>query len=109
MHNLIFGLLQQYSTVKDKQLMLHVLIMERDPEASGYIQVFDGGLGGKLMHQFDVNNGSFPMSMTTTTNEIGMVFKYNVPRRPSGDPTKRCKHMRGCVRFLFELTSNYGK
>ena len=86
--------------------------MERDPEASGTIEVLDGGLtAGRLMHKFDVNNGTFPMSLTTRTNEIGIVFKYNVPPRPRGnqDATNRCKHLRGCVRFLFELTTNYGE
>ena len=85
--------------------------MERDPEASGTIEIRDGGLSSgrsSLLHKFDINNGTFPMSLTTTTNEIGILFHYNVPPKPAGDPAKRCKHLRGCVRFLFELTTYHG-
>ena len=84
-------------------------MMERDPEASGTIEIRDGGESGTLIHKFDINNGTFPVSLTTQSNKMGIIFNNNVPHRPSGDPTKRCKHLRGCIRFLFELTTNYGK
>ena len=84
-------------------------MMERDPEASGMIEIRDGGESGTLIHKFDINNGTFPVSLTTQSNKMGIIFNNNVPHRPSGDPTKRCKHLRGCIRFLFELTTNYGK
>lgn len=100
-----------FQTAPGKQLTLHVLMMERDPEASGTMEIRDGGLAAgssSLLHKFDINNGTFPVSLTTITNEISIIFNYNVPPKPSGDPTKRCKHLRGCVRFLFELTTNHG-
>ena len=103
------SLLQSYTTAKDKQLTLHVLMMERDPEASGTIEIRDGGEDGSLIHKFDINNGTFPVSLTTQSNKMGIIFNNNVPYKPeNGDPTKRCKHLRGCIRFLFELTTNYG-
>lgn len=102
---------KSFDTAPEKTLTLHILMMERDPEASGTIEIRDGGLSpgrSRLLHKFDINNGTFPMSLTTTTNEIGILFHYNVPPKPSGDPTKRCKHLRGCVRFLMELTTYHG-
>ena len=107
---MVISVFQSYTTAKEKQLTLHVLMMQRDPEASGTIEIRDGGEDGVLMHKFDINNGTFPVSLTTRSNKMGIVFNNNVPYKPAnGDPTKRCKHLRGCIRFLFELTTNYGK
>lgn len=91
-------------------ITLHVLILERDPEASGRLILRDGGQDGPLLLDHEINNGSFPQSVTTKTNEIWVTLQYTVPVLSSGqDPLKRCKHLRGCIRFLMELTTEYGK
>lgn len=91
-------------------ITFHTLILERDPEASGRIILRDGAETGPIIMQHEINNGSFPQSVTTKTNELWVTFQYQIPGEPAGeDKTKRCKHLRACIRFLMELTTNYGK
>ncbi|KAH3754675.1 hypothetical protein DPMN_189356 [Dreissena polymorpha] len=96
-------------TAPQKMITLHTLIMERDPQASGMITVRDGGdlPSHPIILQFMVNNGSFPQSVTTKTDTIHIKFDFDIPR-PDGEPVKRCKSHRPCIRFLMELTTNYG-
>ena len=91
-------------------ITFHVIILERDPEATGRLILNDGAETGKEILNMEIHNGSFPQSVTTNTNELWFKLQYSVPYlSPGSEPTKRCKHMRACVRFLIELTTNYGK
>ena len=91
-------------------ITLHVLIFERDPDASGTFTVRDGGRYGNVILNVPINNGTFPQSVTTRSNIIFMRFDYSVPAQPpSGvDKRKRCRHMQSCIRWLLELTTNKG-
>ncbi|XP_052783699.1 protein bark beetle-like isoform X2 [Mya arenaria] len=99
-----------FRTADKKVITLHTLIMERDPEASGLISIHEGSRFGEKIYHFQINNGTFPQSITTKTDQIYIHFNYIVPDKPPSeiDPTKRCKHQRSCIRFLFELTTDYG-
>ena len=91
-------------------ITLHSLINERDPEANGTIIIRDGGQSSKIIKEFPIDNGTFHQSVTTKTNKMFIQVRYKLPPTPpSGvDPTKRCKHLRACIRFMLELTTNYG-
>jgi hypothetical protein len=91
-------------------ITLHTIINERDPEASGRIIIRDGGQDSKIIQDFPIDNGTFPQSITTKTNIMFIQMEYSLPPTPpSGvDPTKRCKHLRACIRFMLELTTDFG-
>ncbi|KAL3873370.1 hypothetical protein ACJMK2_036499 [Sinanodonta woodiana] len=91
-----------------KMITLHVLIMEKDPVARGTFTVKDGDVNSKIILQFDIINGTFPQSITTSRNKIYIEIVYSLPPRPQGDLTKWCPTFRPCIRFLLELTTQEG-
>ncbi|XP_012945265.1 protein bark beetle [Aplysia californica] len=90
-----------FKTKKEMKISVHFLIIERDPDASGFFEFSDGGAFGK-MTRMDINNGTFPQSMTTETSILNVKFKYNRPR------DMVCKTFPPCIRFLLEFTSDTG-
>ena len=107
-----FGLnsfLQTINSSPGKMITLHVLIMEKDPVARGTFTVTDGDVNSKIILQFDIINGTFPQSITTSRNKIYIEIVYSLPPRPQGDLTKWCPTFRPCIRFLLELTTQEGK
>lgn len=87
-----------------------MLISERDPKAEGKIIVRDGWQDGPIILEYNIENGTFPQSVTTKTSVMWITLQYTVPSLPPAgvSPTKRCKHLRGCIRLLMELTTDYG-
>ena len=80
------------------KITAHVLIIERDPEASGKITLIDN---------FDktvwpIENGSFPQSYTSKGDQLDVEFNFQRPRNMI------CKIFPPCIRFLLEFTSDKG-
>ncbi|GFR58263.1 neurotrypsin [Elysia marginata] len=80
------------------RLTLHFLIMERDPEVTGSFTIKDGG---RPLQTVKIDNGTFPESITTTSNQLGIKLEFDYPRN------KICKTFPSCLRFLIEITSAY--
>ncbi|XP_076442507.1 protein bark beetle-like [Babylonia areolata] len=93
--------MRRFSTTLDRNVNLHFLIMESDPEASGKLIVYDGGGSQQKIGEYKVANGSFPQSVRTMTNVMTIHFEYRLP--PRG-----CKTFQPCIRFLLRLTTTYG-
>ncbi|GFR98736.1 neurotrypsin, partial [Elysia marginata] len=63
------GCERKFTTDKDMRLTLHFLIMERDPEVMGSFTIKDGG---RPLQTVKIDNGTFPESVTTTSNQLGI-------------------------------------
>lgn len=92
-------------------MTLHTLLMEKAPTPGlkGWIEVYDKSENfGKRLAKFEVNNGTFPQSITSLTDTLVIKFTYTgLPRKQAGRP--RCDVYLPCIRYLMEATVDDGQ
>jgi len=77
--------------------------MDKEPEASGKLEIFDGrDANSPHLITYDIMNGTLPMGVTSTFHYMFVKFSWNVR------PHQYCPTLPDCIKFTILVDSAPG-
>jgi len=85
------------------RITLNVLEMDKEPEVSGKLEIYDGRTASSPhLITYDIMNGTLPMGVTSTFYYMFVRFSWNIR------PHQHCPSLRDCIKFTILVDSAPG-